>query len=88
MEANQQKRETIDKLFRASRLHMGPEAWENLLKVFAPAQAPEELPSVLARHAARLGLPDYLPELARLNGLSMRRVLRRQHVRRPPAGLP
>ncbi len=63
---NQEKRETIDKLFRASRFHMGPEAWEDLLKVFASAQAPEELPKVLARHAARLGLPDYLPELARL----------------------
>ena len=63
---NREKRETIDKLFSASRFHMGPEAWENLLKAFASAQAPEELPGVLAHHAARFGLPDYLPELARL----------------------
>ena len=63
---NEAKRETVDKLFSASRFHMGPEAWENLLKVFASTQAPEEFPGVLARHATRLGSPDYLPELARL----------------------
>ena len=53
-------------LFSASRSHMGPETWENLLKLCALAQGPEELPGILARHAAGLGLPDYLPELARL----------------------
>jgi selenobiotic family peptide radical SAM maturase len=63
---NRQKSETIDMLFSASRFYMGPSAWKNLLKVFGSTQAPEELPSVLAHHAACLGLPDYLPELARL----------------------
>ncbi len=63
---NREDRETIDKLFRACRFHIGPEAWEKLLKVFASTQVPEDLPGVLERHAAGLGLPDYLPELARL----------------------
>ncbi|MGO9019342.1 MAG: thio(seleno)oxazole modification radical SAM maturase SbtM [Syntrophobacteraceae bacterium] len=63
---NRKKRETLDKLFRASRFHMGPEAWENLMEVFASTRAPQELPGVLACHAVRLGLPDYLPELAHL----------------------
>lgn len=45
---------------------MGHEAWKNLLNLHPSIPGPEEFPVLLERHAARLGLPGYLPELARL----------------------
>ncbi len=66
MEMNQKKRDMMDKLFRASRSHTDPEAWENLVKKYAYNRKPEEFPRILARHARHLGLPDFLPELALL----------------------
>jgi len=59
--------ETIDRIFNASRSCAAPEAWDKLkLETCVSSGGPEDFPKVLEKYAAFLGLPDFLPELARL----------------------
>lgn len=63
---SQEKRSILEKIFTTTRSYVGPEAWEHLLGVRGTTDEPESLPGNLLHHAAPLGLPDFLPELARL----------------------
>jgi len=63
---NENKSEITERIFSGCRSQIGAEAWENLLEMFVSVQGPEEFPDILEREAAGLGLPEYLPELARL----------------------
>ncbi len=60
------KAKRLSRLYRGSKAHMGHEAWENLLHMHSSPPEPEDFPDLLERHAAALGIPGYLPELARL----------------------
>lgn len=63
---NENKSEITERIFSGCRSQIGAEAWENLLEMFVSMREPEEFPDILEREAAGLGLPEYLPELARL----------------------
>lgn len=53
----------MNRVFKASKAHMGHEAWETLL---ALTPSIPDFPDLLEHQTEALGLPAYLPELARL----------------------
>ena len=63
---NREKRNIMNGLFRATRSAVGPEAWEKLIEEFALIYEPENFPDILEQYTEDLGLPAFLPELARL----------------------
>ncbi len=56
----------LNKIFSVSRARAGPEAWDCFLDACAGAAGPQHLAGQLSLHAARYGLPGYLPDLARI----------------------
>jgi selenobiotic family peptide radical SAM maturase len=66
---------------------MGQKAWELLLGAYGSTNEPGDLPKVVSRHAAHFGLPDFLPELARLEWAAHEAGSSKATVQIPPSRL-
>lgn len=57
---------TLQKIYTATRNSVNAVRWHQILSLFEESQAPDAMPTVLESHLEKLGLPAFLPELARL----------------------
>jgi selenobiotic family peptide radical SAM maturase len=56
----------LEKVYLACRSTVDSDTWGGIIAACAEGLDPETLPNVLRLHTGDLGLPDFLPELARL----------------------
>lgn len=61
-----EKKEKFEKIYRACLSILGLDIWDRFLGVGVAEPEPESFPDTLALHMNNFGLPEFLPELARL----------------------
>jgi selenobiotic family peptide radical SAM maturase len=48
---------------------LGPKTWGQIVRACTPDRRPEQIPDLLEQHCGRTGVPEFLPALARLEGV-------------------
>jgi len=61
-----ESKKNFEKIYRACRSILGLDTWDRFLGVCVAEAGPETFPDTLALYMNSLGLPQFLPELARL----------------------
>lgn len=61
-----ENKKNFEKIYRACRSVLGFDTWDRFLGVCVAEERPETFPDTLALYMINLGLPQFLPELARL----------------------
>ncbi|MFC1502518.1 thio(seleno)oxazole modification radical SAM maturase SbtM [bacterium] len=63
---NSRQTKKFDRIYLSTRSILGPEAWNRLIKAYADLEAPETFPDCIHSLNSKHILPDYRPDLTRL----------------------
>jgi selenobiotic family peptide radical SAM maturase len=61
--------QAMEAIYPVCRELLGPKTWGQIVRACTPEQRPEGIPDLLEQQRGRTGVPEFLPALARLEGV-------------------